>query len=184
MNCPVCKYENLETQEIETDLFAEVCLKCKGKWIPSENYRSWLDSHGSILPEMSVDGDSEMSIPEFELARLCPKDKRILIKYKVGRNLSFMIDRCGNCGGVWLDDTEWRSLKERNLHDELGNIFTDHWQEEVQREDTRKTLEHIYKEKFGADDYAKIKDFKIWIEKHEKSGEIMAFIKDKNPLQF
>ncbi len=184
MNCPVCKYENLESKEIEPNLFAEVCSKCKGKWISSDNYQSWLDSHGTILPEVSVGGSHGMSIPEFELARLCPKDRRILIKYKIGRNLSFTIDRCGNCGGVWLDDPEWTSLKERNLHDELNKIFTDHWQDEVQQEETRKTLEQIYRKKFGEDDYKKIKDFKIWIENHEKSGEIMAFIRDKNPLQF
>lgn len=184
MNCPVCKYESLEMQEIEPNLFAEVCSKCHGKWISSENYQKWLELRGAILPELPASESAEMTIPEFELARLCPKDRRILIKYKVGRNLSFSIDRCGNCGGVWLDDTEWALLKERNLHDELNKFFTDHWQDEVQREETRKTLEQIYKEKFGEVDYTKIKDFKVWMNDHEKSGEIMAFIRDKNPLQF
>lgn len=184
MNCPVCKYNSLKTREIEPNLFAEVCEKCSGKWISSENYEKWLEHHGDILPELPPIHDSGMSIPEFELARLCPVDRRILIKYKVGRNLPFKIDRCSNCAGVWLDNTEWIALKERNLHDELNKIFTDHWQEEVKKEETRKILEGIYKEKFGGDDYAKIKEFKIWIEQHEKSGEIMAFLRDKNPLQF
>lgn len=184
MNCPVCKYNSLEIQEIETNLFADVCTKCNGKWISSDNYGKWLEQHAKNLPELPSDGDSGMTIPEFELARLCPIDKRILIKYKVGRNLPFKIDRCSNCAGVWLDDTEWIALKARNLHDDLNKIFTDYWQEEVKKEETRKTLEGIYKDKFGEDDYMKIKDFKKWIENHEKSGEIMAFLKDKNPLQF
>ncbi len=184
MNCPVCKYNSLEIQEVETNLFADVCTSCKGKWISSDNYEKWLEQHGKDLPELPSDGDSGMTIPEFELARLCPIDKRILIKYKVGRNLSFKIDRCSNCAGVWLDDTEWQSLKARNLHDDLNKIFTDHWQEEVKKEETRKTLEGIYRDKFGEADYTKIKDFKTWIEDHEKGGEIMAFLKDKNPLQF
>jgi Zn-finger nucleic acid-binding protein len=184
MNCPVCKYDSLKTEEIEPNLYAEVCAECRGKWVSSANYEKWLEHHGAILPEIPSDGDSEMDIPEFELARLCPVDRRILIKYKVGRSLSFKIDRCSNCAGVWLDDTEWLALKERNLHDELNKIFTDHWQEEVKREETRKTLNAIYKEKFGEDDYRKIRDFKTWAENHEKSGEIMAFLRDKNPLQF
>ncbi len=184
MKCPVCKYESLETNEIEPDLFADDCTKCNGKWISSDNYENWLEKQTAILPEIPLRADSDMTIPEFELARICPNDKRILIKYKVGRDLPFTIDRCGNCAGVWLDDTEWSSLKERNLHDEMNKMFTDHWQEEVKREETRKALDGIYQEKFGADDYMKIKDFKSWVENHEKSGEIMAYLKDKNPLQF
>lgn len=174
----------MNLQEIEPNLFAEVCTKCSGKWVSSDNYEKWLEQHGATLPEIPATEDAGMTIPEFELARMCPMDRRILIKYKVGRNLGFKIDRCSNCSGVWLDDKEWIALKDRNLHDELNKIFTDHWQEEVKKEETRKTLERIYKEKFGEDDYMKIKDFKSWIEHHEKGGEIMAFLKDKNPLQF
>jgi Zn-finger nucleic acid-binding protein len=165
-------------------LFADVCSKCNGKWISSNHYDTWLEEQNTILPELPSEKESELSIPEFELARLCPQDKRILIKYKIGRNIPFLIDRCGNCAGVWLDDTEWATLKDRNLHDELNKIFTDYWQEEVKREETRKALETIYREKFGADDYRRIKDFKSWLTHHEKSNEIMAYLKDKNPLQF
>lgn len=184
MKCPVCKTDSLSSAELEVNLFAEICSKCSGKWVSSESYDTWLEDHGTILPELPAEDDSDMSIPEFELARLCPRDRRILIKFKVRRNLPFLIDRCGKCGGVWLDDKEWIALKERNLHDELNKIFTDHWQEEVKRNETRRTLESIYKEKFGEDDYRKIKDFKTWVEHHEKSGEIKAFLRDKNPLQF
>lgn len=184
MNCPVCKSDNLKTKEIEPNLFGEVCTKCAGKWISSKNYEIWLEQHGTTLPELPSRESSGMTIPEFELARLCPVDRRILIKYKVGRNLPFKIDRCSNCAGVWLDDKEWVALKERNLHDELNKIFTDHWQEEVKKEETRKILEGIYREKFGEADYRKIKDFKSWMKNHDKGGEMLAFLRDKNPLQF
>lgn len=183
MNCPVCKYNSLKTQEIEPNLFAEVCEKCDGKWILGKNYQNWLESHGDILPEIQSEG-GKMTIPEFELARLCPADKRILIKYKIGRNIPFTIDRCGNCAGVWLDKDEWEILKSRNLHDEMNKIFTDHWQEEVQKDEMRKRLGKIYEDKFGAENYAKIKDFKAWVDSHEKQGEILAYLKDPNPLQF
>ncbi|MEZ5345003.1 MAG: zf-TFIIB domain-containing protein [Pyrinomonadaceae bacterium] len=184
MNCPVCKASNFEKREIEPHLFVEVCKMCSGKWISRKNYDEWLEHHGAILPEIPAKDDSNMTIPEFELARLCPVCRRILVKYKVGRNLSFNIDRCGNCAGVWLDDNEWETLKSRNLHDELNRVFTDYWQEEVKRETTRKTLSSIYEEKFGPEDYSRIQDFKNWVDDHEKSDEILAYIRDKNPLQF
>ncbi|MCB1024099.1 MAG: zf-TFIIB domain-containing protein [Acidobacteria bacterium] len=184
MNCPVCKTRSFESREIEPKLDVEVCKTCRGIWISRENYDVWLDHHGAILPEIPGDADPNMTIPEFELARLCPKCRRILIKYKVGRNLPFNIDRCGNCAGVWLDRDEWETLKSRNLHDELNRVFTDHWQEEVKRETTRAALKSIYEEKFGEEDYAKIRDFKRWADSHEKGDEILAYIRDKNPLQF
>lgn len=183
MNCPVCKYNSLSTQEIEPNLFSEVCEKCEGKWISGKNYQNWLESLGEILPEIPGE-DGELTIPEFQPARLCPVDNRILIKYKVGRNIPFTIDHCGNCAGVWFDTNEWETLKSRNLHDELNKIFTDHWQEEIGREEMRRKMEQIYREKFGADNYMKIKDFKSWLDQHEKQGEILAYLKDPNPLQF
>lgn len=184
MRCPVCNEENFETKEIEQDLFAEVCSRCQGRWISSKNYDRWLENHGKTVPESSPLEGNGLTIPEFKLARLCPRCRRILVKYKIGRNIPFKIDRCGNCAGVWLDQNEWDTLKSRNLHDEINKIFTDHWQEEVEREETRKTLERIYRDKFGEGDYAKIKDFKSWVNAHEKGGEIIAYIRDKNPLQF
>lgn len=184
MNCPNCKNAYLQAQEIEDNLPAQVCDNCDGKWISHENYESWLKFHGEILPEIPAGEESGMTIPHFQLARLCPKCKRILIKYKVGHNIPFQIDRCGDCAGVWLDQNEWETLKSRNLHDELNKIFTDHWQEQVSREETRRKLETIYQEKFGADDYRQIRDFKSWIDTHDKRSEILAYLDDPNPLQF
>jgi len=183
MKCPACRKKDLTMREIEPDLWAEVCAECSGKWISSGNYQKWLDIRGEILPEIPAD-EANITIPSFELARLCPKCRRILVKYKVGRNIPFKIDRCSNCAGVWLDENEWETLKSRNLHDELNRIFTDHWQAEVKREETRETLKTIYKKKFGTEDYERIRTFKSWMQSHEKSGEILAYVRDKNPLQF
>ena len=135
------------------------------------------------MPEISR-GESKMTIPEFELARLCPRDGRILIKYDVGHEIPFKIDRCGNCAGVWLDENEWEILKKCNLHDELNRVFTDYWQEEISREETKKTLEKMYREKFGADDYEKVREFKKWADENGKRSEILAYLDDENPLQF
>ncbi len=184
MNCPGCKKTDFEIAELEPDLLVDVCKNCHGKWIAHINYERWLEHHGDALPEIPGESDPAMTIPEFELAKLCPGCRRILIKYKVGRNLPFKIDRCSNCAGVWLEENEWEILKSRNLHDELNKIFTDHWQEEVDREHTRNVLKTMYREKFGVDDFEKICEFKEWVDKHEKRNEISAYIRDKNPLQF
>lgn len=183
MNCPVCKVETLETSEIEPHLFARTCGNCRGLWISSDDYRQWLNHHGTILSDGMTGHDAEMSIPEFEIARLCPKDGRILIKYRVGRDIAFTIDRCGNCGGVWLDANEWEVLKSRNLHDDLDRIFTEKWQEQVQDDVMSMNLENIYRQKFGSENYERIRELKDWIDGHEKRAEILAYLRDPNPLQ-
>lgn len=182
MNCPNCKTNELTRREIEPNLFALRCENCRGKWLSHYDYDVWLKSQENlpITPSKKI----KMAIPEFELARVCPECRRILVKYKVGQNVPFLIDRCGQCAGIWLDKGEWETLKRRNLHDDLQKIFTDHWQEEVKKGETRAHLAKMYEDKFGKEDYAKIVRFKDWMENHEKEDEILAYIRDPNPLQF
>ncbi len=182
MHCPVCQNIELIKREIEPDLWASACENCRGRWLSHPDYERWLKSHqdSSVTPSKKL----KMTIPEFELVRLCPECRRILVKYKVGHNVPFMLDRCGTCAGVWLEKNEWEVLKRRNLHDDLQKIFTDHWQEEVKKGETRTHLAKMYEEKFGKEDYAKICKFKDWMENHEKEDEILSYLRDPNPLQF
>ncbi|MEZ5307691.1 MAG: zf-TFIIB domain-containing protein [Pyrinomonadaceae bacterium] len=183
MKCPVCLKTELEARELEPDLFAAVCSDCNGKWISFASYEKWLEGLDGPLPNIDAEPAS-LTIPEFELARLCPECRRILVKYHVGKEVAFQIDRCGSCAGVWLDDNEWETLRSRNLHDDLNRVFTDHWQAEVARDETRKSLEQIYLKKFGDADYERIREFKDWVDAHEKKNEIISYVRDANPLQF
>ncbi len=182
MNCPICRTDRFVKMEIEPKLTVDFCQGCRGKWISNDNYQEWLEYQGPRLLEIPELDIPELTAPEIEVARLCPVCRRILSKYKVGRELPFMIDRCGNCSGVWLEDKEWETLKNKNLHDELDRIFTDQWQEEVARESARNHLMSVYQQKFGAEDFKKIREFKAWMENHEKGDEIFAYIRDKNPF--
>lgn len=183
MKCPVCKTSDLSRKEIEPNLWSMACEVCQGNWLSLADYQSWLKSdersHLDFPP-----AELKMSIPEFELVRLCPECRRILVKYKVGKNIPFNLDRCGTCAGVWFEKDEWEVLRSRNLHADLQKIFTDHWQEEVKKEETRNHLEKMYEQKFGKEDYDKIREFKNWMDNHQKEDEIIAYLRDPNPLQF
>ena len=56
-----------------------------------------------------------------------------MVKFLVGRGLSFTLDHCEGCKGIWLDRNEWEALKKRNLHDDLNLMFTSFWQTEANR---------------------------------------------------
>jgi Zn-finger nucleic acid-binding protein len=182
MKCPVCKTIELVSNEIEPNLTASVCENCNGKWITANDYSSWRSFQSENLP-VKPPTELRAELTEFEMARLCPKCKRILLKYKAGYETGFMLDRCNDCGGMWFDRDEWETLKERNLHDDLQEIFLDSWQQDVRRKEAQKRLEQIYQEKFGAEDYDKIKTFKDWLDSHERKNEIRAFLNDDKPFE-
>jgi len=182
MKCPACKMYDIIPTELETNLMAFACLQCSGSWIRDQDYRTWRTTRGEDLPEKPASNGTEIQIANIEVARLCPDCRRILIKYKVGRDVNFTVDRCGGCGGVWLDKDEWHTLKERNLHDNLYDFFTEGWQSDVRREEARKNMELIYKLRFGEEAYEKIKHFKEWLDKQSKRNEVLAYLSDTNPL--
>lgn len=182
MKCPVCKMHDLTITELEENLIAHNCAQCGGEWLRDSQYKEWRAKHGVDLPEKHVSERDTIKMADVELARLCPDCRRILVKYKVGRDINFTLDRCGGCGGVWFDKDEWNTLKERNLHDNLYEFFTEPWQSEVRREEERRNMEFIFKSKFGEEDFKRLKDFKQWMDKHEMKNEILAFVNDPNPF--
>ncbi len=182
MICPACRKDSLIEKEIEKGLNAMSCPECRGKWIKFADYETWSKTHEDDLHiTMTGTGETEVNFKTIELARLCPNCRRILLKFKVAENVSFTIDRCGVCSGIWLDGLEWEILKRRNLQDDLAAIFTDQWQTKVRHAESRQMIDKIYAGKFG-EEYQRLKDFKVWIDKHEKKQEIIGFLRDPTPF--
>lgn len=181
MKCPACKMYDITATELETSLASFNCSHCGGNWIRDAEYKEWRKNHGEDLP-VKPTNEKAIQFTSVELARLCPDCNRILVKYKVGHDVNFTVDRCGGCGGVWLDKDEWTILKERNLHDNLYEFFTEPWQSEVRREEARRNMEFIYNNKFGEEDYERVKNFKEWMDEHPLRNQILAFVTDDSPL--
>jgi Zn-finger nucleic acid-binding protein len=112
---------------------------------------------------------------EIRGAKFCPSCSSYLVKYDVGRNLAFTIDRCGKCGGIWLDGNEWAALKQTKLHFDLHRIFSTDWQSQVRQQEHAKALDDIWKEQFGSD-YEELMRIKKWIDAHPKAAEMYAFL--------
>jgi Zn-finger nucleic acid-binding protein len=166
----------LEQNEIESNLTALECTNCQGRWIQSFQYWKWRDALGKDVPEELPVQDLQPEVKDSSGGKLCPECGHILIRHPVGHGISFQLDRCGNCGGVWFDKNEWETLKERNLHDDVHLIFSTIWQKQVREEDHKKAMENFYENKFGSADYAKAKEIKSWIDNHTLKSELQAFI--------
>ena len=181
MNCPVCKSSALISVDLESGLPAWKCSDCGGHWIRGVEYWKWLDEHGPNLPER-VDTDSPLSIADSGKYIDCPDCRFRMVKYLVGRGLGFTLDHCEGCRSTWLDRNEWETLKRRNLHDDLHSMLTSFWQAAARKEERKKSLEQIYTNRFGAEDYAELKRMRAWLDAHQNKQELLAYLTDKDPL--
>jgi len=182
MDCPVCKTVALTDVVLEADLWTQHCDNCGGHWIGLNAYRAWLDLQSEILPEKAPSSETPEAMT-VKRAKLCPQCDHLLLKYKLGRGTEITLDHCSQCGGVWFDKNEWAILKDRNLHDEVYRIFTQSWQKQVREEMSRENLSQHYAQKFGAANYAKIREIKAWLVEHPETTALMAYLQDVDPYK-
>ena len=180
MNCPLCQTPELTPTDLESGLSAMKCPDCSGHWIRGAEYWKWLEKHGPNLPEQA-EQNNELSLTEPGKYIDCPECRFRMVKYLVGHGLSFTLDHCEGCKGIWLDRNEWEVLKKRNLHDDLNSMFTAFWQRGAQKEARKKHLEEIYIDRFGMDDYTEIKRIRAWLDNHSNKQDLLAYLIDEDP---
>ncbi|MEP6920355.1 MAG: zf-TFIIB domain-containing protein [bacterium] len=181
MKCPVCKTPELQMMDVEDGLTFYNCPQCCGNWVKGAEYWKWLEQHGPNLPERSA-ADSKLLLAEPGFHIDCPECRFRMVKYLVGHGLSFTLDHCEGCKGVWFDRNEWEALKERNLHDDLHSMLTSFWQNAAHKEARKKRLEQIYIARFGPDDFAEIARVRAWLEARANKQHLIAFLTDKDPF--
>jgi len=181
MKCPVCKSTELAENQLEVNLTSEQCPDCRGNWIAGAEYWKWVEDHKTDLAERVFEHET-LSLAEPGLPLDCPECRFRMVKYLVGRGLTFSIDHCQGCKGIWLDGNEWEALKKRNLHDDLNLMFTSFWQTEAQRLERKRKMEQIYIGRFGEEDYAEIKRIRYWLDSKTNREELIAYLIDKAPF--
>ena len=114
------------------------------------------------------------------IAPLIPLCRHLLLPYRVGHGLSFSIDYCGACGGVWCDRHEWDAIKAKKLHGKLHDIVSDHWQSAVRRADVQDAIEQNYKRLLGVE-YGKALELREWLRNQPQKSLILAYLSDTKP---
>ncbi|MBA3468530.1 MAG: zf-TFIIB domain-containing protein [Herpetosiphonaceae bacterium] len=179
MECPICT-TTLEPTTLESSLRASTCPACGGHFILSSDYLDWRQQHPANLDEQP-DPTPLHESTDTSGAKRCPHCRHLMFRYRVGHDIAFGVDHCGSCNSVWLDRTEWDSLKRRNLHDDINRMFTDVWQRRVRAAEHRATMHTIYQEKFGAEDYAEAQRVKAWLDAHPQRQALRAFLTAEDP---
>ena len=182
MKCPVCKIHSLGSITLVKNLPANQCANCNGLFIPSNAYMTWRRTLGSGLPEKegAIEIDPSWDVKEL---KLCSNCGHMMARYKIFPDTDFYLDRCRNCNGIWMEYREWEALVDRNLHDNLNDFFTKPWQSQLRAVETRNHMDQIYLEKFGHDDYERIKEIHDWLWNHDNLGMLLAFLQSDGPYK-
>lgn len=182
MNCPVCIGPILDYRFLEFKIPGYRCHKCDGTWLMANEYVQWLYSQNppSGTGPMAVEAIPTWDIPA---VKACPNCGRLLMRYKVLPNGALILDRCNQCNGIWFDPKEWAFVIEQGLHFQINLFFTQPWQVKVRAEEARGMLTRLYQEKFGDEDYDKVREVWNWLNAHPRRAMLLAYLQAEDPYK-
>lgn len=183
----------MQSKEIEPGLRVCECPKSGGLWIPLQNYLNWKEQQPEIPMPTSEEPMATQAEEPKHKALICPESGRLLLRYRVGHGLPFHIARSPATGGVWLEKGEWEALKSKGLHVSLHLVFTAAYQRQIRSAVYMQALSDTFRDRIGAEDFAKVGEFAVWLIHHPKGRDICCYLLDQldqnahpeppNPLQ-
>ena len=177
MKCPACKSGNLVSGYLEDLFLARTCDHCGGNWLLLEDYLHWLQR----TPPQPLAASIEYEIMDSKHVLLCPVTGTMMLKYRISGATDHRLDLSSDISGIWMDKGEWELLKSEGLAHQLNSIFTEPWQRRIQSERTAEILSARYEDKFGAENYQKVKEFREWLLQQGNHLELLAYLIAKDP---
>ena len=105
MNCPKCRVEMLGLALLGVEI--EVCPLCNGSWLDKDELRQITRSRGKNAVAVKV-------VSKRPTQFRCPRCRVPLEEGSHVNDPDFLIDECGECGGIWLDRGELTRLISRS----------------------------------------------------------------------
>jgi Zn-finger nucleic acid-binding protein len=177
LRCPACRTATFEPTHIPDGPDADVCTTCHGLWITLNRYFAFLANIPASL-EHAPGPATPQAGPDSTQLKLCPACSKFMRYYPVGHGLDFGIDRCGACGGFFLNNHEWDALAAGNLHTKLHFIPSDAWQADVARHHRTAQHETALTRRLGAADAAELHRITAWIAGHPQKDLLLAHLRE------
>ncbi|KPJ92532.1 MAG: hypothetical protein AMJ53_09190 [Gammaproteobacteria bacterium SG8_11] len=179
MKCTSCRQGVLKPAYLD-DLFpCYTCSHCGGNWIYLRDYLRWLEKNEDLV--VNEQSDAELVINETKGVMTCPKTGKLMLKYRISKDQDHMLDLSPDINGIWMDKGEWSLLKNAGLARHLNSIFTEPWQRKIRQSKTKQTLEALYIEEFGEEDYKRLKEIRNWIYGKANKAEYLAYLLAEKP---
>ena len=186
MKCLVCQDMELKEHEITPGLRVYNCHVCVGIGLILKIILNGLIGAAialQIILKEKITVRKYLKVNDSTNPKLCPNCQKILRVYKVANDLTFRLEHCHFCNGIWFDKNEWEVLREKRLHDRVEKIFTNSWQKRLVEEERKEDLEKFYLRKFGAEDYEKIKQVREWLNGKENRSMLITFLMNNDPYK-
>ena len=123
----------------------------------------------------------EIEAEDSKRALFCPVSGVMMRKFKLSASNDHRIDYSSAVGGIWLDKGEWDLLKAEGLAGSLNSVVTQHWQNNLKAQTAKDSFNDIYTDKFGKENYAKVKAFREWLESQNDKADLRAYVVAQNP---
>ncbi|MBX2863042.1 MAG: zf-TFIIB domain-containing protein [Leptolyngbyaceae cyanobacterium MAG.088] len=183
MFCPKHPRETLLAYQLVDGLNAHSCPTCSGSWLLSEDYQAWQATQ--VDPALRVDS---LTVPinhhiDYQPSRydnragLCPSCGFYLVRGRINlKKVSFFVERCPGCKGMWCDDGEWEILDRLGLSAYFPVLFTDEWQSHVRVAEAKFREQLATAEKLGPDIAEKLFELAKLLEEHPNGDFGVAYL--------
>ena len=183
MTCPICssllnQATLLAADSGEPELRGFRCPDGHGVFLPSDLYFAWRDRHEPPT-EPSGHVPSSDEVGDVKRAKLCPQDGRIMRRARVSLEGGFWLDRCGTCGGVWFDGSEWDATVTAGLLDVLPSFFSDAWTRQTEEVRAAEHWQHQLEARVGKNDLDRIDAFRSWAWSHPEREVVFARLNER-----
>ncbi len=180
MNCPKCR--NVKLTMKDHSLSSPNCaghLSCPqsdGVWIKSSEIDNIAACYVEEVEAGSIAGKSPG--PDSKTG-LCPDGHRLMIRARVPLDPPFYLERCPDCGGIWVDRGELGRIIEHNLDEHLKVIWTQAWRRQQRQEKENADFHSKHKELLGDDIYNSVLDLAGKLKGHPEQSRALALLRNE-----
>ena len=143
MNCPACK--NMMKEIIVGGVAVDVCTNgCGGLWFDNQELKKFdepFEAAGEQLLDYVRQPHVQVDLSE---RRHCPRceDHVIMMQHYFSVKRHVAVDECPECGGIWLDLGELRTIRdqfgsEEERHEAASACFEEIFGAEIAQKKTR-----------------------------------------------
>ena len=182
--CTSCNTGKLLPHHLDTSLKAKQCNHCHGHWLMIEDYVRWKQQQTDLQVTAELQTDQQYSLAEDSVkALLCPQSGTLMRKFRIKADTRRRLDYSPAVGAIWLDAGEWDYIKQSGLAGSLNAMVTEHYQHQLRRDASKQHLASIYTQKFGVEQYQKVREFRLWLEQQPNQADLKAYLNAPDPYR-